>query len=179
MSPGGRSKDGRQPGTLHGDRLTPSVPATRALMLRMPLCSSWNLPGLTDLLQNLGDFQNDLVQRAAFFCQGPCNLKIIVDQSATEKRCIPNWISALVFFVFVLWFFLVYLVDEDGATQAPSASLTRALKGAVLGDDHHVSSHTTITGLLCRQSKVEAVASVVFHNEKDTRRSYLGRKVIC
>lgn len=27
MSPGGRSKDGRQPGTLHGDRLTPSVPA--------------------------------------------------------------------------------------------------------------------------------------------------------
>lgn len=70
-------------------------------------------------------------------------------------------------------------MDEDGATQAPSASLTRALKGAVLGDDHHVSSHTTITGLLCRQSKVEAVASVVFHNEKDTRRSYLGRKVIC
>lgn len=28
MSPGGRSNDGRQPGTLHGDRLTPSVPAT-------------------------------------------------------------------------------------------------------------------------------------------------------
>lgn len=70
-------------------------------------------------------------------------------------------------------------MDEDGATQAPSPSLTRALKGAVLGDDHHVSSHTTITGLLCRQSKVEPVASVVFHNEKDTRRSYLRRKVIC
>lgn len=28
MSPGGSSKEGRQPGTLQGDRLTPSVPAT-------------------------------------------------------------------------------------------------------------------------------------------------------
>lgn len=78
-----------------------------------------------------------------------------------------------------LGFFLVYLVDEDGATQASSTSLTWALKGAVLGDDHHVSSHAAIAGLLCRQSKVEAVAGVVFHNEEDSRSSCLGRKFIC
>lgn len=72
---------------------------------------------------------------------------------------------------FVLCFFLVYLVYIDSATQASSPCLTWELKGTVVGNNHHVSSHTMITGLLCGQSKVETVASVVFHNQKDSRSS--------
>lgn len=77
-----------------------------------------------------------------------------------------------------LGFFLVNLVYEDGATQASSPRLTWALKGAVLGDEHHVGSHATITCLFCRQAKVETIAGVIFHNEKDSRSSCLGRKAI-
>lgn len=73
MSPGGRSKVGRQPGTLHGDRLTPRVPATWAQKVctlcnsKEPVCISWISLWLTSLLQNLGDFENNLVQWASFF----------------------------------------------------------------------------------------------------------------
>lgn len=73
MSPGGRSKVGRQPGTLHGDTLTPRVPATWAQKVctlyisKEPLCISWISLWLTNLLQNLGDFENNLVQWATFF----------------------------------------------------------------------------------------------------------------
>lgn len=68
----------------------------------------------------------------------------------------------------VVW---VYLVYKDGATQASSPCLSWELKGTVVSDDHHLSSHTMIPGLLCGQSKVETVASVVFHNQKDSRSS--------
>lgn len=72
-----------------------------------------------------------------------------------------------------LWFCtlglsLNYLVYIEGTTQASSPCLFWELKGTVVSDDHHVDSHTVIAGLLCGQSKVETVASVVFHNQKDS-----------
>ena len=82
MSPGGSSKDGRQPGTLQGDRLTPSVPATHTATrfmeekhLRDFSTEVQELKNrLTDPLQHLGHLGNNLVQWAAFFCQGSCQL---------------------------------------------------------------------------------------------------------
>ena len=59
-------------------------------------------------------------------------------------------------------------MTEDGATQASPAGLTGLVKGAVLGNYHHVNSDAMVTGLFCSQSKVEAVAGVVLHNEKDS-----------
>lgn len=59
-----------------------------------------------------------------------------------------------------------YLVYEDGATQAPPPSLTGLVEGAVLCNYHHVNSDAVVTGLLCSQSKVEAVAGVVLHDDK-------------
>lgn len=67
---------------------------------------------------------------------------------------------------------------EEGATQASPPGLTGVVEGAVLGNYHHVDSDAVITGLLCSQSEVEAVAGVVLHNEKDSRGSCVGRKVV-
>lgn len=64
---------------------------------------------------------------------------------------------------------VVYLVYEDGATQASPPSLTRVVEGAVLSNYHHVNSDTVITSLFRSQSEVEAITSVVLHNEKDSR----------
>lgn len=72
----------------------------------------------------------------------------------------------------------VYLVYEDGATQASPPSLTGVVESTVLSHRHHVNRHAVITGLLCSQSKVEAVTCVVLHNEQDTRRSCVRRKVL-
>lgn len=69
---------------------------------------------------------------------------------------------------------LVYLVYEDGATQASPPSFTRLVKGAVLCNYHHVNGDTVITGLLCSQTKIEAVTGVVLYNEQDSRSSCLG-----
>lgn len=66
---------------------------------------------------------------------------------------------------------LLYLVNEDGATQAPPPRLTGPVEGAVLGDNHHVNGDAVVTGLLRRQPEVEAVAGVVLDDEEDTRGS--------
>lgn len=57
---------------------------------------------------------------------------------------------------------------EDGATQASPAGLTGLVKGAVLGNYHHVNGDAVVTALLRSQAKVEAVAGVVLHNEEDS-----------
>lgn len=67
---------------------------------------------------------------------------------------------------------------EDGATQASPPGLTGSVKGAVLGDNHHVDSDAVVTGLLCSQSEVETIAGVVLHDEKDPGGSCGGRRVI-
>lgn len=67
---------------------------------------------------------------------------------------------------------------EDGATQASPPGLTGVVEGTVLGNYRHVDGDAVITGLLCSQSEVEAVAGVVLHNEKDSRGSCVGRKVV-
>ena len=68
----------------------------------------------------------------------------------------------------------VDLVYEHGTTQAPPPSLAGALKGAVVGDDHHSDGDAAVTGLLGGQAEVKAVSGVVLHNEKDPRRSCRG-----
>lgn len=73
---------------------------------------------------------------------------------------------------------VVYLVYEDGATQASPPGLTGFVKGAVLGNYHHVNSNAVVTGLLRSQSKIEAIAGVVLHDEKDSRGSCGGRRAV-
>lgn len=67
---------------------------------------------------------------------------------------------------------VVYLVYEDGATQASSAGLAGLVKRTVISNYHHVNSHTLVTGLLRSQSKVEAVTGVILHNQEDPRGSW-------
>lgn len=77
---------------------------------------------------------------------------------------------------------VVYLVHKDGATQAPPPGLTGPVKGAVLGNDHHVDGDATVSGLLCGQAEVEAVAGVVLHDEEDAAGSCgerEGRSLLC
>lgn len=73
---------------------------------------------------------------------------------------------------------VVYLVYEDGATQASPPGLAGLVKGAVLCYYHHVNSDAVVMGLLCCQSKVEAIAGVVLHNEKDSGGSCGGSRVV-
>lgn len=61
---------------------------------------------------------------------------------------------------------------KNGATQAPPPGLTGAVEGAILSNYHHVHSDAMVTGLFCSQSKVEAIAGVVLHDEEDPRGSW-------
>lgn len=70
----------------------------------------------------------------------------------------------------------IYLVYEDGATQAPPTGLTGLVEGAVLCHYHHVNNDAVVTGLLCSQSKVEAVTGVVLHDDKHSGGSCGGRR---
>lgn len=80
MSPAGSSNEGRQPGTLHGDRLTPSVPGNQMVKImnkwwRRKINNNIIKNNLTNPLQRLCHLGNDLEQWAAFFCQSTCQLE--------------------------------------------------------------------------------------------------------
>lgn len=72
----------------------------------------------------------------------------------------------------------LYLMYEDGSTEAPPARFAGQIEGAVVGYDHHVDGHALVARLLRRQAEVETVASVVLHDEEDSRCSWERGEVL-
>lgn len=62
-------------------------------------------------------------------------------------------------------------MNEDGSAQAPPPGFAGQIEGAVVCYDHHVDGHALVARLLRRQAEVEAIASVVLHDEEDAGRS--------